>query len=92
MPYHINVLKVMSMNNLSLPTPIFSLLGRFQKAIDTEGQICLGLRSLRLPDRGGSLERLHRPNRHGVWLRGIRGKPGFKMIPRHDAFASMRAL
>ncbi len=40
--------------------------------------LCLGLRSLWLPDRGGSLKRLHRPNRHGVWLRGYEGEAGFQ--------------
>jgi hypothetical protein len=40
--------------------------------------LCLGLRSLWLPDQGGSLKRLHRPNRYGVWLRGLEGESGFQ--------------
>jgi hypothetical protein len=43
--------------------------------------LCLGLRSLWLPDRGGSLERLHRRNRYGVWLRGLQGEARFQSHP-----------
>ena len=40
--------------------------------------LCLGLMSLWLPDRGGSLKRLHVPNRYGVWLRGFEGEAGIQ--------------
>ncbi len=40
--------------------------------------LCLNLRNLWLPDRGGSLKRLHRPNRYGVWLRGLEEEGGFQ--------------
>jgi hypothetical protein len=72
----------------SMPIPLKG--GRSKASPATP--LCLGPRGLWLPDRGGSLKRLHRPNRYEVWLLGFEGKPGFKVIPTLDAFASMRAL
>ena len=38
----------------------------------------LGLRGLWFLDQGGSLRRLHWPNRYGVGLRGPQGEGGFQ--------------
>ena len=38
----------------------------------------LGIGSQRFLDRGGFVKRLHRPNRHGVWLRRLQGKAEFQ--------------
>jgi hypothetical protein len=55
-------LKVAALKFLQ-PVPLCSVYGRrvFQKS------------SLSLPDRGGSLKRLHRPDRFKLWLHGFKG-------------------
>jgi len=73
----------------SLAHPQFFVSREDCRTLSTQrGGLCLGLMSLWLSDRGGSLKRLHWPNRYGFGWVGLKGNLGFNVIPSLDAIAS----